>query len=47
MLGTKLLTSNAYHPQTDGQSERTNQTVEISIRFFLSPINDHEWDLSP
>jgi hypothetical protein len=35
-LGTKLLTSTAYHPQTDGQSERTNQTIEIAIRYFLT-----------
>jgi hypothetical protein len=27
--------SSAYHPQTDGQSERTNQTAEIAIRFHL------------
>ena len=35
-LGTDLLTSTAYHPQTDGQSERTNQTVEIAIRFYVT-----------
>ena len=33
-MGTKLLTFTVYHPQTDGTSERTNQTMEIIIRFF-------------
>ena len=35
-LGTELLVSIAYYPQTDGQSERTNQTVEIALRYFLT-----------
>lgn len=30
-LGVKPLYSTAYHPQTDGSSERINQTVEIAL----------------
>ena len=39
-LGVKLLYSTAYHPQTDGSSERTNQTVEIALRFWISTLDD-------
>ena len=43
-LGVELLYSTAYHPQTDGQSERTNQTVETMLRFFLATLEDPtEW----
>jgi hypothetical protein len=37
-----LLVSTSYHPQTDGQSERTNQTVEIALRHLCSPSKD-DW----
>ncbi|GJS85621.1 putative reverse transcriptase domain-containing protein [Tanacetum coccineum] len=42
-LGTQLDMSTAYHPQTDGQSERTIQTLEDMLRAFV--INfDKSWD---
>nr|GEX62686.1 putative reverse transcriptase domain-containing protein [Tanacetum cinerariifolium] len=34
-LGTRLDISTAYHPQTDGQSERTIQTLEDMLRAFV------------
>ena len=33
-LGIQQNMSSAYHPQTDGESERTNQTVETALRIF-------------
>ena len=36
----KLLYSTTYHPQTDGSSKRTNQTVEIALRFFVHALVD-------
>jgi transposase InsO family protein len=42
-LGTKLIRSSAYHPQTDGQTERVNQILKDIIR--ASVINyDKSWD---
>ncbi|GJX60427.1 putative reverse transcriptase domain-containing protein [Tanacetum coccineum] len=34
-LGTSLDMSTAYHPQTDGQSERTIQTLEDMLRAYI------------
>ncbi|MBW0545345.1 hypothetical protein O181_085060 [Austropuccinia psidii MF-1] len=36
LLGTKLSFSMAYHPQTDGLSERMIQTLEDMIRIFCA-----------
>ena len=36
MLDTDILTTTAYHPQADEQFERSNQTIEIAIRFLYA-----------
>ncbi|GJR82506.1 putative reverse transcriptase domain-containing protein [Tanacetum coccineum] len=37
-LGTRLDMSTTYHPQTDGQSERTIQTLEYMLRVYHTSI---------
>ncbi|GKD17357.1 putative reverse transcriptase domain-containing protein [Tanacetum coccineum] len=43
-LGTRLDMSMAYHPQTDGQSERTIQTLEDMLRAFVLDFGG-SWDV--
>ena len=42
-LNIKWKLSTAYHPQTDGQTERTNRTIEDMLQHFVSPATD-DWD---
>ncbi|GKC63824.1 putative reverse transcriptase domain-containing protein [Tanacetum coccineum] len=42
-LGTNLDMSTAYHPQTDGQSERTIQTMEDMLRAYVIDFGS-SWD---
>jgi transposase InsO family protein len=42
-LGTKLIRSSAYHPQTDGQTERINQILEDMLRACVIQY-DKNWD---
>jgi transposase InsO family protein len=42
-LGTKLIRSSAYHPQTDGQTERINQILEDMLTACVLQYDKH-WD---
>ena len=40
ILGIKVTASMAYHPQTDGQTERVNQEVEQFLHLFINQRQD-------
>jgi hypothetical protein len=42
LIGTKLNMSSAYHPESDGSTERANRTVTQMIRQCVSP-NQKDW----
>jgi transposase InsO family protein len=42
-LGVRLAMSTAHHPQTDGQTERANRTLEDMLRTFVNYKQDN-WD---
>ena len=43
LLGTRLNMSSAYHPQSDGQTERMNRVLEDMLRHFVNSHHD-DWD---
>ena len=44
LLGVRQCMSTAYHPESDGQTERANRTLEDMLRHFVSPAQD-DWDV--
>ena len=42
-LGTQMNLSTAFHPETDGQTERANQDIEIFLRAYTCE-NQDDWD---
>ena len=44
LLGTKLKYSTAFHPQTDGQTERANRSIEEMLRHYVG-ARQTDWDL--
>jgi hypothetical protein len=42
-FGGHLFSTAAWHPEADGQSERTNQVVEIALRYFVTEFPDADW----
>ena len=43
LCGTTLLMSTAYHPQTDGQTENANKTLETVLRSVVN-FEQSDWD---
>jgi len=40
-LGTKRQLLTAYHPQTDGQTERINQEIGTFLRYYVNYQQDN------
>lgn len=43
LIGSKRSMSTSYHPRSDGQTERMNQTLEEMLRHWVGPRHD-DWD---
>ncbi|KAH7563016.1 reverse transcriptase [Bipolaris maydis] len=46
-LGVKKKLSTSFHPETDGQTERTNQTLEQYLRMYANKLQDNWVELLP
>eukprot|EP00854_Cymbomonas_tetramitiformis_P034335 gene34335-biopygen26067 len=46
LMGVKVASTTSYHPQSDGQAERSNHTVERMLRCCVAE-NQEDWDLWP
>src|SRR5207244_4730013 len=46
-LGTKLIHSSAYHPQTSGQVERVNQVLEDMLLACVITLLNHGMNVYP
>jgi len=47
LLGVQLSSSTAWHPQTDGQTERVNQELDQFLRLFVNERQNNWYDLLP
>jgi len=47
LLGIKLASSTAWHPQTDGQIERVNQELDQYLQLFVNERQDDWYNLLP
>ena len=47
LLGIKLASSTAWHPQTDGQTEHINQELDQYLQLFVNKRQDNWYDLLP
>jgi len=47
LMGIKRKLSTSFHPQTDGQTERTNQTMEAYLRCYVNYRQDNWVELLP
>jgi len=47
LLGIRISSSTAWHPQTDGQTEHVNQELDQFLRLFVNERQDDWYDLLP
>jgi len=47
LLGIKLASSTAWHPQTNGQTEHVNQELDQYLQLFVNERQDDWYDLLP